>query len=236
MKNNNLNDVLEFNPLTNKNFDKSKILLGRLFEMVDSQVEGEALAEELLKELGSLSGVIHADFEKLILSSPIPEKCLELLRLLNLLELLSSWSRIENQIIKFSDAPEVIRYLLQKMSHKRVEELRVLYLSVKSTLITEEVVHTGNARSVPVFVETVCERALFNKAKKVIVVHNHPSGDPSPSHEDLAITKDLKNALRALNISLADHLVIGKSTYMSILKSADYRIYNRAQSLLELGL
>lgn len=231
MINNILKDKIDVKNLPSKNFINSAILLGHLFEMVDLEVDGEALAEDLLTELGSISGIIHADFENLTLNYPIPEKCIELLRLLKRLEHLSSRSRIENKIIKISDPHDVIRYLLQKMSHKRVEELRVLYLSVRSTLIKEEVVNTGNSRSVPIFVETICERALLNKAKKVLIVHNHPSGDPSPSYEDIMITKDLKNALSTLNISLVDHLVIGRSTYTSILNSAEYRVYAKSYSL-----
>ena len=101
------------------------------------------------------------------------------------------------------------------MAHRDTEQFRVLFLDRKNVLIADEPQGTGTVDHVPVYPREVVKRALELNASALILVHNHPSGDPTPSNEDIAMTKQISEAANALNISLHDHLIIGRSRELS---------------------
>ncbi|MCZ6741964.1 MAG: DNA repair protein RadC, partial [Alphaproteobacteria bacterium] len=92
---------------------------------------------------------------------------------------------------------------------------RVLFLDKKNVLITDEVQQTGTVDHTPVYPREIIKRALELDASAVIVVHNHPSGDPTPSREDIDMTKEIREAGERLGIVLHDHLIIGKKGHAS---------------------
>ena len=97
------------------------------------------------------------------------------------------------------------------MSHRETEHFRVLFLDRKNTLIADEELGRGTVDHVPVYPREVLRRALELNASALILVHNHPSGDPTPSSADIAMTGQIQTAAQALSITLHDHLIIGKS-------------------------
>ncbi len=101
------------------------------------------------------------------------------------------------------------------MQHLPVEQFRVLYLNTKNGVIAEETVSQGTLNAALVGPRELFRRAVRLMAATVILVHNHPSGDPSPSREDIVLTKDLVKAGGILGIAVADHLIIGKGRYVS---------------------
>ncbi len=101
------------------------------------------------------------------------------------------------------------------MSHRLTEQFRVLYLDRKNVLIADEAQASGTVDHVPVYPREVVKRALELEASALILVHNHPSGDPTPSIEDIAMTDNIRQAAEALGLVLHDHLVIGKSREIS---------------------
>jgi DNA repair protein RadC len=101
------------------------------------------------------------------------------------------------------------------MSHRETEHFRVLFLDRKNTLIADEEQARGTVDHVPVYPREVVKRALELNASALILVHNHPSGDPTPSQADIAMTAQVKAAAEALGITLHDHIVIGKSREQS---------------------
>jgi DNA repair protein RadC len=115
----------------------------------------------------------------------------------------------------------LLDYCHTAMAHADTEQFRVLYLDRKNILIADEEQARGTVDHVPVYPREVVKRALELNASALILVHNHPSGDPTPSDQDIAMTAQVADAARALGIALHDHLIIGKSREQS-LRAAGY--------------
>jgi len=96
------------------------------------------------------------------------------------------------------------------MAHEPREQFRVLFLDVKNQLIADEVMNEGTVDHAPVYPREIARRALELSAAAVILVHNHPSGDPKPSAQDVAITREIVAATEAVSVRVHDHLVIGR--------------------------
>jgi len=105
----------------------------------------------------------------------------------------------------------VLTYCRTALAHKETEEFHVLYLDRRNMLIADEVMGVGTVDHVPVYPREVLKRALELNSCAIILVHNHPSGDPSPSASDIEMTKLIKQAADSLSITLHDHLIIGAS-------------------------
>jgi len=124
-----------------------------------------------------------------------------------------TWPRTQWQIRTPADLAE---QLLPAMGHLEREELRVILLNTKNVVTAMETVYHGNLAGSSVRVGEVYRSAVRRQAAAAVVVHNHPSGDPSPSGEDLRITGELAQAGRLLDIDLLDHLVIGHGRWISL--------------------
>ena len=96
------------------------------------------------------------------------------------------------------------------------EQLRALYLDSKNKLIHEEKLHEGTVNETAIYPREVMKRALDRNATAVILVHNHPSGDPTPSRADIALTREVAAAAKALGIALHDHIIIGRGIHTSL--------------------
>jgi len=121
------------------------------------------------------------------------------------LPVLNNWDRL-------------MEYLNAVLARERVEQFRVLFLDNRNRLLADEAQARGTVNHTPVYPREVVKRALELHATALIVVHNHPSGDPTPSREDLAMTQEIKGAAAALSIVLHDHVVIGNGRWMSFRK------------------
>ncbi len=115
---------------------------------------------------------------------------------------LSSWTKL-------------IEYLRVAMGHARTEEFRILFLDSKNRLIRDEVFSRGTVNQTAVYPREVIRRALEIGSTAIIMVHNHPSGDPTPSRADIEITKDVRDAGELLGVALHDHVVISKAGHGS---------------------
>jgi DNA repair protein RadC len=104
----------------------------------------------------------------------------------------------------------VLAYLKVSMQHNGREAFRVLYLDKKNQLIADEIMNNGTVDHAPVYPREVAKRALELDASAVIFVHNHPSGDPTPSSADVDMTRQLVEALKPLRVAVHDHLVVGR--------------------------
>ncbi|WP_244492323.1 DNA repair protein RadC [Aureimonas sp. AU12] len=117
-------------------------------------------------------------------------------------EVLSSWSA-------------VIEYCHTVMAHEPREQFRVLFLDKRNALIADEVQQTGTVDHTPVYPREIIRRALELSATAVILVHNHPSGDPAPSRADIEMTQTIIDSARPLGISVHDHIIIGRNGHTS---------------------
>ena len=121
---------------------------------------------------------------------------------------------IERPVMSGWDA--VVDYCHTTMAHRETEQFRVLYLDRKNVLIADEEQAQGTVDHVPVYPREVVKRALELNASALILVHNHPSGDPTPSQSDIDMTQQIETAAQALGLTLHDHLIIGKSIELSL--------------------
>ena len=120
---------------------------------------------------------------------------------------------MQRQIVSSWD--DLLTYCHTKMAHRETEQFRVLYLDRKNTLIADEEQAKGTVDHVPVYPREVVKRALELNATALILVHNHPSGDPTPSDADITMTAQIRLAADALGIVLHDHLIIGRNNVAS---------------------
>jgi DNA repair protein RadC len=109
----------------------------------------------------------------------------------------------------------LLDYCKLSMAHEQIEQFRILFLNNKNAMIADEVQQTGTINHTPVYPREVLKRALELGASSLILAHNHPSGDPTPSAADIDITKQIVSAGAALGISIHDHLIIGKFGHYS---------------------
>ncbi|HYF09626.1 MAG TPA: DNA repair protein RadC [Acetobacteraceae bacterium] len=109
----------------------------------------------------------------------------------------------------------LMAYLNAALARERVEQFRVLFLDTKNRLIADEAQARGTVNHTPVYPREVVRRALELQATALILVHNHPSGDPTPSRADIEMTREVKAAAEALNIAIHDHLVMGNGRHVS---------------------
>lgn len=120
---------------------------------------------------------------------------------------------LKRQVISSWDA--LLNYCRTAMAHGEVEQFRVLFLDRKNTLIADEAQARGTVDHVPVYPREIVKRALELNATAMILVHNHPSGDPTPSQADIDMTARIERACGALDLTVHDHLIIGKSAELS---------------------
>ncbi len=120
---------------------------------------------------------------------------------------------MKKHVISSWDA--ILDYCHTTMAHRETEQFRVLFLDRKNTIIADEEQARGTVDHVPVYPREVVKRALELNASALILVHNHPSGDPTPSESDISMTTKIANAASALGITLHDHIIIGRSSELS---------------------
>ena len=119
------------------------------------------------------------------------------------------------------DSKAVMDYLFAAMAHEPVEQLRILYLNTRNHLLLDETVIEGSVNIAPIYPREVVRRALEVGATALILAHNHPSGDPRPSSEDVRVTRLVAAASEALDIRLHDHVIVARSGWIS-LRAAGY--------------
>jgi DNA repair protein RadC len=173
------------------------------------------LAKALLEEFGGFGRLLSADAATIVRVADLSESAAATLKIVQaaanrLLEkgmaarpVLGSWQAL-------------LDYLHADMAHEPVERVRVLFLDAKNVLIRNEKMWEGSVDESAVYIREVMRRALELKATAIIIVHNHPSGDPTPSQQDIRLTRDLADAGRHLRISLHDHVIVGANGHSSL--------------------
>lgn len=190
-----------------------------LFRAIPRQ-DVKPLAHALLKTFGDFNRVLAASPDRLADVKGIGPAVIFELKLVEAAAHRLSRSRvIGNNVLSSWDA--LLDYCHTTMAHRETEQFRVLFLDRKNVLIADEEQAKGTVDHVPVYPREIVKRALELNASALILVHNHPSGDPTPSQSDIAMTEQVNSACAALSLTLHDHLIIGKSTELSF-RSAGY--------------
>lgn len=172
------------------------------------------LAKALLKKFGSFAGVIKASPAELKTVKGAGESVIASLKVIEAAcqQLLKDEVAAHPVINSWT---ALLDYCQVCMASKAIEEFRVLYLNNKNRLIADEVQQTGTVDHTPVYPREVLKRALEVGASSLILVHNHPSGDVTPSKADIDMTRKLCEAAQPFNIRIHDHLIIAKGTHYS---------------------
>ncbi|MGK7753168.1 MULTISPECIES: RadC family protein [unclassified Roseovarius] len=168
------------------------------------------LAHVLLDRFGSFNAVISAPFDQLETVPGVGETVICELKIVEAAAHRLARSRVaQRPIVSSWDA--LLEYCHTAMAHRDIEQFRIFYLDRRNTLIADEEQARGTVDHVPVYPREVVKRALHLNASALILVHNHPSGDPTPSQSDIDMTRQIETAANALGITLHDHIIIGKS-------------------------
>ena len=167
------------------------------------------LAKQLLVRFGSLAGVLGASPAELQTVKGVGEALALDLKLLHEAALRTAREQLAKRPV-ISSWSALMAYVKTALAHEAREQFRVLFLDKKNGLIADEVLGRGTVDHAPVYPREVMRRALELSASAVILVHNHPSGDPAPSAADIDMTRQIVEALKVLRITVHDHLVVGR--------------------------
>ena len=167
------------------------------------------LAKRLIARFGSLGAVLGATVEELKTVAGVGAAVALDLKLVHEAALRTGREAVAKRPV-ISSWSALLAYVKTALAHEAREQFRVLFLDKKNQLIADEVMNRGTVDHAPVYPREVVRRALELSASAVILVHNHPSGDPTPSGADVDMTRQVIEAARALRISVHDHLVVGR--------------------------
>ena len=184
-----------------------------LFRAIPRQ-DVKPLAHALLEQFGDFNGVLSAPVARL---GDVPGVGAAVIAELKIVEA-AAHRLARSRVLKkhvISSWTQLLDYCRASMGHRETEQFRVLYLDRRNVLIGDEEQARGTVDHVPVYPREVVKRALELNASALILVHNHPSGDPTPSRSDIEMTEKIREAADALGITLHDHLIVGRSTELS---------------------
>lgn len=184
----------------------------------------KGLGAGLLAEFGSIGGVLAADANRLRqwLEKKgeskwfVEQLCLRLNATATLMRHALAEEVQERPIV--SSWRALLDYLKISIGSQSIEHFRILFLDKKNILIKDELQQRGTVDHTPIYPREIAKRSLELGASAIVMVHNHPSGDPTPSRADIEITKQVISALTPLRITLHDHLIIGQNRHMSFRK------------------
>jgi DNA repair protein RadC len=182
-------------------------LLEYLLTLTIPRVDTKPLAKRLLQDFGGIGPLLGASVEKLRREG-ITDPTIAALKIAEATALRLLEARIEGQPV-LSSWDALGDYLHAAMAHKRVEEVRILFLNSKNMLLANEALWQGSVDEASVHVREVIARAIALGATAIIIIHNHPSGDPTPSQQDIRLTRDLVEAGRHMKVTVHDHVIVG---------------------------
>nr|WP_282571842.1 DNA repair protein RadC [Roseomonas acroporae] len=172
------------------------------------------LAAALLARFGSFAAVLAAPLQELRGIPGIEIHALAAIRLTHEAALRLARSEVMRQtVLDHWDA--LMRYLNAALARERIEQFRILFLDAESRLLADEAQARGTVNHTPVYPREVVRRALELRATALILVHNHPSGDPTPSQADLDMTAEVRDAAALLGIVVQDHVIVGNGRWLS---------------------
>ncbi len=189
-------------------------LLEMLLFLAMPKGDAKPLAKSLINRFGSFARVLAAPQRELMETRGLGPHSVAALKLVQAAALrMQQAELIEAPVLNNWD--RLMAYLNAAISRERIEQFRVLFLDTKNRLIADEAQARGTVNHTPVYPREVVKRALELHATALILVHNHPSGDPTPSAADVEMTKEVKRAGAVLSIVLHDHVIVGNGQWFS---------------------
>ena len=173
------------------------------------------LAKRLMDRFGTIGGVLGAEKEALKEVDGVGDAVVHTFKLVEALGIRTLQEAVKGRPV-IGTWQSVVDYCSRQLGYKKTEHFRVLFLDNHNALIADEEQQQGTVDQVVLYPREVIKRALQHGASAVILVHNHPSGDPSPSRADIELTREVAKAGATLGVTVHDHLVIGRSRHVSL--------------------
>ncbi|HEX8482718.1 MAG TPA: DNA repair protein RadC [Allosphingosinicella sp.] len=173
------------------------------------------LAKKLIRDFGGFGRLVSADAEAIMRVGDVSEGAAAAIKIAQATALRLLESRVMDQPV-LGSWQALLDYLRADMGALAVERVRILYLNARNMLIRNEPMSEGSVDEAAVYVREVIRRALEYHATAIILVHNHPSGDPQPSQQDIRLTREIVEAGRPLGVSVHDHVIVGARTCASM--------------------
>lgn len=190
-------------------------LLELLLTLAKPRVDCKPLAKDLLKRFGSLPALLAADANSLRDIDGVGDSTVTALKIVQAMaQRMLKRDVLDKPVLDSWNT--VLDYCHSVMAQERAEQLRLFFLDGRNALIADEVQSKGTVNHTPLYVREVVKRALELGASALILAHNHPTGDPSPSRDDIALTREVKNALNTVGVALHDHIIIGRKGHSSL--------------------
>lgn len=194
-------------------------LLEMLLFLAFPRKDTKNLAKLLLNKFKNLENIFNADNGQLKSINGIGDGVVHIIKLVQELHLRILKEKIDNTEIKLSNIQSVKQYCKSKIGFLVNEKILVLFLNNSSILIAEEIISFGDSNKTMLSTSSLISKANQNGAIAIILVHNHPSGDPNPSIQDIDMTKNLEKILFQVGIKLLDHIIVSKNKSFSFYES-----------------
>ena len=182
-------------------------LIEYLLTLTIPRVDTKPLAKRLIDDFGGIGALLGASADSLRREG-LTDAAIGALKIAEATALRMLEARIEGRPV-LSSWDALGDYLHATMAHRRTEEVRILFLNAKNMLLANEALWQGSVDEASVHVREVIARAIALGATAIIIVHNHPSGDPTPSTQDIRLTRDLVEAGRHMKVTVHDHVIVG---------------------------
>lgn len=191
-------------------YELLELVLFRVFARRDTK----DLAKRLIARFGSFAEVVHAPAERLKEVKGVGEGVITELKVIRAAALRTAKSAVMERPV-LSSWSQVLEYVRVAQAFEEREQFRILFLDKKNRLIADEVQGKGTVDHTPVYVREVIKRALELSSTAIILVHNHPSGDPTPSRADIDMTRLIVEAGKPLGVAVHDHIIVGREGHTS---------------------
>jgi DNA repair protein RadC len=190
-------------------------LLELLLAQAQKRIDTKPIAKALIKRFGSFAGVMAAAPDQLQEVDGVGPAAAIIIKVVQACALRMAQQEVTKREV-IGSWKKLLDYLRMAMAEEKTEQFRLLFLDNKNALIADEEQQRGTVNHTPVYPREVVKRALELGATAIILVHNHPSGDPTPSQDDIAMTKEVAAAADKLGISVHDHIIIGRKGHASL--------------------
>jgi DNA repair protein RadC len=191
-------------------------LLELVLQIIIPRRDTKPLAKELLAKFGSFSNVLGAAPARLAEVKGLGEVSTVSLKILQAAAQRFARDQVPRDMPILGSWQALLDYVTSQMAFNEVEEFRILFLDKKNRLIADEVQQSGTVDHTPVYPREVIKRTLELSATALILVHNHPSGDPAPSAADVQMTRQINDIARPLGITVHDHIIVGRNGHASL--------------------
>lgn len=189
-----------------------------LLTFVKQRVDTKPLAKQLIKKYGTIEEILKADIKDLKETEGVGDITAVFLNFIGDIAACSFKDKAEKQKISFRNKNQLISYLRNDIGFSKNEEFKVLFLNSVNEIIETEILFTGTIDKSVVYPRKILERALYHNARSIVFVHNHPSGNVSPSQKDIELTEEMKKFFKIVDINVLDHIIITKNSHFSFLE------------------